>query len=224
MLSGNNPNFNTNSTGVHRQLTTEYPSFLGLSSARLLDCQTGQTALWVFLLGFSYPRFRTGLCAQIRILLFPHHGSLFHTTMLYLSYLFWHVSRIGNHLHIIKVRKLIGWCHDGDPNINGKCRKSHSASRPLDTTHGSHASQPEPPASCTNLSTLSLQFSSFTFTSIPTSTTTISICTGPEPCGTYTLFFPHQRTKDCNSPPLFWKRDNTKSFINRCCLYMNGWK
>jgi len=37
---------------VRRQLTTEYPSFPGLPSARLIDYQTGQTALWVFLLGF----------------------------------------------------------------------------------------------------------------------------------------------------------------------------
>jgi len=129
--------------------------FLGLPSARLLDYWTGQTALWFFLLGFLYPRSRTGLCVWTRILLFPHYGSLFHTTTLYLPYLFQHVSRIGNHLHIVKLRKPIGWCHDGNPNINGKCRKSHSASCPLDAKHGSHASQPEPPTSHTNPSTLS---------------------------------------------------------------------
>jgi len=147
-------NSSTDSTHVHRQLTTEYPSFLGLPSAKLLDCQTGQTTLWVFLLGFSYPRSRTGLCAWITILLFPHHGSLFHTTMLYLPYLFRHVSRIRNHLHGVELRKPIGWHHDSDPNVNGECRKSHSASCPLDTKYGSHASQPEPPASHTNPSTL----------------------------------------------------------------------
>ena len=54
-LSGNKLNSNIDSTHVHRQLTTEYPAFPGLPSARLLDCRTGQTALWVFLLGFSYP-------------------------------------------------------------------------------------------------------------------------------------------------------------------------
>jgi len=205
-LSGNNPNFNTNSTCACRQLTAEYPSFLDLPSARLLNCQTGQTTLWVFLSGFSYPRSRTGLCAWTRILLFPHHGSLFHTTMLYLPYLFWHVSRIRNHLHIVELRKPIGWCHDSDPNVNGKHRKSHSASCPLDAKCGSHASQPEPPASHTNPSTLSLQFPSPTFTPISTSTTTISIHTGPGPCGTHALFFLHQRTKDCDSPPLFWKK------------------
>jgi len=44
------------------------------------------------------------------------------------------------------------------------------------------------------------------FTPLPTYTTTISIYTGLGPCGTYTLFLPHQRTKDCDSPPLFWKK------------------
>jgi len=107
-LSGNKLDSNIDSTRVHRQLTTEYPSFPGLPSERLLDCRTGQTALWVFLLGFSYPRSRTGLCAWTRILLFLHHGSLFHTTMLYLSHLFQHVSRIRNHLRVVELRKPIG--------------------------------------------------------------------------------------------------------------------
>jgi len=93
MLSGNNPNSNTNSTRACRQLTAEYPSFLGLPSARLLDCQTGQTALWVCLLGFSYPRSRTELCAWIRILLFPHHGSLSFTLLRSISPIFSDMSQ-----------------------------------------------------------------------------------------------------------------------------------
>ena len=48
--------------------------------------------------------------------------------------------------------------------------------------------------------------SSPTFTPIPIFTTTISIHTGPGPYNTYALFFLHQRTKDRNSPPLFWKK------------------
>ena len=87
--------------------------------------------------------------------------------MLYLLYLFRHVSRIRNHLHVVELRKPIGWHHDSDPNINGEHRKSHSASRPLDTKRGSHASQSKPPASHTNPSTLSLQFFFPTFTPIP---------------------------------------------------------
>jgi len=138
-LSGNKPDSNNDSTRVHRQLTTEYPSFPGLPSARLLDYRTGQTALWVFLLGFPYPRSRTGLCARTRILLFPHHSSLFYTTTIYLPHLFWHVSRIRNHLHVVELRKPIGWCHDGDSNVNGEHRKSHSASHPPNTKRGSHA-------------------------------------------------------------------------------------
>jgi len=155
MLPGNKLDSNIDSTHVRRQLTTEYPAFPGLPSARLLDCQTGQTALCVFLLGFSYPRSRTGLCTRTRILLFPHHSSLFHTTMLYLPHLFRHVSRIRNHLRIIELRKPIGWCHDGDPNINGKRRKSHSASHPPNAKCGSHASQPELLTSRTYPSTFS---------------------------------------------------------------------
>jgi len=125
--------------------------------------------------------------------------------MLYLPYLFWHVSRIRNHLHVVGLRKPIGWCYDSDQNINDEHRKSHSASCPLDTKCGSYASQPEPPTSCTNPSNLSLQLLSSTFTST-IFTTTISIRTGPGPCSIYTLFLPHQRTKHRDSLPLFWKK------------------
>ena len=51
-----------------------------------------------------------------------------------------------------------------------------------------------------------------TFTPISTFTTTISVCTDPGPCGTYALFFPHQRTKDCDSSPLFWKKGRHQIF------------
>jgi len=199
-LSGNKSDSNTNSTYVHRQLTTEDPSFLGLPSARLLDCQTGQTALWVFLLGFSYSRSRTGLCTQIRILLFSHHGSLFHTTTLYLPHLFWHVSRIRNHLRIVKLKKPIGWCYDGDPNINSKCRNlTQQVVHLTQNVALMQANQNFPPPA-------PIPQPSPTFTPISTTTTTISARTGPEPGGIHAFLFTHQRMKDCNSPPLFWKK------------------
>jgi len=46
-----------------------------------------------------------------------------------------------------------------------------------------------------------------TFTPISTTTTTISARTGPGPGGTHAFLFTHQRTKDCNPPPLFWKKE-----------------
>jgi len=191
---------------VHRQFTTKYPSFLDLSSARLLDCQTGQTTFWVFLLGFSCPRSRTGLCAQTRILLFPHHGSLFHTTMLYLLYLFQHASRIGNHLHLIELRNQLA-----DVMIVIQTLMANIGNLTQQVIHLMQnvalmqANQNLPcPAPISQPSP--------TFTPIPTSTTTISICTGPGPCSTHALFFPHQRTKDCDSPPLFWKKRQHRIF------------
>ena len=166
----------------------------------------------------------TGLHAWTRILLFSHYGSLIHKTMLYLPCLFWHVSKIRNLLHVIELRKSIGWYHDGDPNVNGECRKSHSASHPLDAKYGSHASQPKPSTFCSNPSTLTLQFPSTLFTTIPTYTTHVSTCSGPGSSSTY-LFSSHTKEPKILNPLLFsGKRDDMESFINEYCLYVNGCK
>jgi len=45
-----------------------------------------------------------------------------------------------------------------------------------------------------------------TFTPISTTTTTISARTGPGPDNIHAFLFMHQRTKDCNPSPLFWKK------------------
>jgi len=63
-----------------------------------------------------------------------------------------------------------------------------------------------------------------TFTPISTTTTTISAWTGPGPGNTHAFLFMHREPKIATSLPFSGKRDNTESFINRCCLCMNGWK
>jgi len=223
MLSGNKPDSNTHSTCMHRQLTTEYPSFLDLPSARLLDCQTGQTALWIFLLGFSYPRSRTGLCVQTRILLFSHHSSLFHTTTLYLPYLFWYVSRIGNHLHIIELRKPIGWCHDSDPNINGEYRKSQQVihlTQNMALMQANENLSPAAPIPQPSLHNFPLS-PSFQYQPLPPP----SLFALAQDHATHMPSSSHIREPKITTPLSFsGKRDDTESFINGCCLYINGQK
>jgi len=158
----------------------------------------------VFLYRFSHLISRTGLCAWTKALLFFHHSFIFHATTLHLPYLLQHVPRIWNLFHIIELGNPIGWCHDSYPNINGKCRKPHPTSRPFDTKRGLHAG-------CTKCSptltpTFSLSFLSSPFTTTTTSITPISICIGPGPINNYILIISNQGTKDCQPPPLFWKK------------------
>jgi len=133
-----------------------------------------------------------------------HHSFIFHPTMLHLPYLLQHVPRIWNLFHIVELGNPIGWRYDGYSNVNGKCRKPHPTSRPLDAKRSLHAG-------CTKCSpvltpTFSPSFPSSSFTTTTTSITPVSICIGPGPINTYTLIISSQGTKDCQPPPLFWKK------------------